>query len=137
MIAPLPAHASPLSERLSGNAQAERQFLPLFLARLFHNGQPSGQAAERELMNHMKIVHNQRGQGLTEYIVLLMLVSVISISAVSLLGRTVKGKIEEANKAIARSPMVATAAVEELALGQVLLARLRKSAARSEAWSIS
>jgi Flp pilus assembly pilin Flp len=85
---------------LSGNAQAERQFLPLFLARLFHNGQPSGQAAERELMNHMKIVHNQRGQGLTEYIVLLMLVSVISISAVSLLGRTVKGKIEEANKAI-------------------------------------
>ena len=48
----------------------------------------------------MKLVRNNQGQGLTEYIVLLMLVSVISISAVSLLGRTVKGKIVEATKAI-------------------------------------
>jgi Flp pilus assembly pilin Flp len=48
----------------------------------------------------MKILKNDRGQGLTEYIVLLMLVSVISIAAVSTLGRTVKGKIEEASRAI-------------------------------------
>jgi Flp pilus assembly pilin Flp len=48
----------------------------------------------------MSVLKNNRGQGLTEYIVLLMLVSVISISAVSLLGRTVKGKIEEATRTI-------------------------------------
>jgi Flp pilus assembly pilin Flp len=48
----------------------------------------------------MNVLKNNRGQGLTEYIVLLMLVSVISIAAVSTLGRTVKSKIEEANRAI-------------------------------------
>lgn len=48
----------------------------------------------------MKLIQNNRGQGLTEYIVLLMLVSVISIAAVSTLGKTVKSKIEEANRNI-------------------------------------
>ena len=48
----------------------------------------------------MKLMTNDRGQGLTEYIVLLMLISVISIAAVSTLGRTVKSKIEEASRTI-------------------------------------
>ena len=43
---------------------------------------------------------NNRGQGLTEYIILLMLVSVISIAAVGTLGKTVKGKIQEASRQI-------------------------------------
>lgn len=46
------------------------------------------------------LINNQQGQGLTEYIILLMLVSVISIAAVSTLGKTVKNKIEEANRKI-------------------------------------
>ncbi len=47
-----------------------------------------------------KLIKDQRGQGLTEYIVLLMLVSIISITAVSTLGKTVKGKIQEASNKI-------------------------------------
>lgn len=46
------------------------------------------------------VLQNESGQGLTEYIVLLILVSVVSIAAVSTLGRTVKGKIEEASRQI-------------------------------------
>jgi Flp pilus assembly pilin Flp len=49
---------------------------------------------------HKQLLRNNRGQGLTEYIILLMLVSVISIAAVSTLGHTVRGKIEEASRAI-------------------------------------
>ena len=48
----------------------------------------------------MKLKNDIRGQGLTEYIVLLMLISVISIAAVTTLGHTVRSKIEEANKQI-------------------------------------
>ena len=50
--------------------------------------------------NVMKLASNNQGQGLTEYIILLMLVSVISITAVTTLGHTVRSKIQEANKAI-------------------------------------
>ncbi len=50
--------------------------------------------------NVMNLVKNEQGQGLTEYIILLMLVSVISITAVSTLGHTVRNKIQEASKAI-------------------------------------
>lgn len=37
---------------------------------------------------------NQKGQGLTEYIILLLLVSIVSIAAVTALGSTIKGKFE-------------------------------------------
>jgi Flp pilus assembly pilin Flp len=47
-----------------------------------------------------RLIDNNQGQGLTEYIILLMLVSVISITAVSTLGHTVRDKIQEASKAI-------------------------------------
>lgn len=40
------------------------------------------------------------GQGLTEYIILLMLVAVVSIGVVNTLGDTVKKKIEQAKEQI-------------------------------------
>jgi Flp pilus assembly pilin Flp len=48
----------------------------------------------------MNIVKNRRGQGLTEYLVLLMLVAVSSIAMVAGLGKTIRGKITEARKQI-------------------------------------
>ena len=49
---------------------------------------------------NLKIVNNPKGQGLTEYLVLLLLISVISIAAVKSLGGTIKGKIELAQRHI-------------------------------------
>jgi Flp pilus assembly pilin Flp len=46
------------------------------------------------------IIRNQQGQGLTEYLVLLLLIAVISIAAVKSLGGTIKGKIELAQRHI-------------------------------------
>jgi Flp pilus assembly pilin Flp len=43
---------------------------------------------------------DQKGQGLTEYIALLLLIAVVSVTAVSTLGRTVKRKIQQAQKEI-------------------------------------
>ena len=43
---------------------------------------------------------NNRGQGLTEYLVLLILISVISIGAVTTLGKTIQGKLKEAKDQI-------------------------------------
>ena len=48
----------------------------------------------------MKLTQNEKGQGLTEYIILLMLISVISIAAVTTLGTTVKSKIQVATRQI-------------------------------------
>jgi len=45
-------------------------------------------------------MNNDQGQGLTEYLILLLLVSVISIAAVKSLGSTVKSKIQEARNHI-------------------------------------
>jgi Flp pilus assembly pilin Flp len=43
---------------------------------------------------------NESGQGLTEYLILLMLVAVVSIAAVRSLGGTVKSKLETARRHI-------------------------------------
>ena len=43
---------------------------------------------------------NQKGQSLTEYITLLLLISVISIVAAKTLGQTIKKKIGEAQREI-------------------------------------
>ena len=43
---------------------------------------------------------NEIGQGLTEYIILMLLVSVVSIVAVTGLGKAVKSKINEAERHI-------------------------------------
>lgn len=43
---------------------------------------------------------NSSGQGLTEYIILLMLVAIVSIGVVNTLGDTVKKKIEQAKEQI-------------------------------------
>jgi len=43
---------------------------------------------------------NKNGQGLTEYITLLLLVSVISIVAAKSLGNTIKSKIQQAREHI-------------------------------------
>ncbi len=47
-----------------------------------------------------KIFSNQAGQGLTEYLILLILIAVTAIVAVNTLGSTVKDKIQGAQKAI-------------------------------------
>lgn len=47
-----------------------------------------------------KLKLDQSGQGLTEYLILLLLVSVVSIAAVKSLGGTVKKKIQQARKAV-------------------------------------
>jgi Flp pilus assembly pilin Flp len=39
---------------------------------------------------------NEEGQGLTEYLVLILLISVVSIAAAKALGNTVKRKLQEA-----------------------------------------
>jgi len=51
-------------------------------------------------MKHESILRNQTGQGLTEYLVLLLLIAVISISAVKVLGGTIKDKIQLAQRHI-------------------------------------
>ncbi len=43
---------------------------------------------------------NQSGQGLTEYLILMLLICVVSIAAAQGLGRTVKRKIQEARDSI-------------------------------------
>jgi len=43
---------------------------------------------------------NKKGQGLTEYITLLLLVSVISIISAKSLGTTIKSKIQQAREHI-------------------------------------
>jgi Flp pilus assembly pilin Flp len=48
----------------------------------------------------MKMIKNEQGQGLTEYIVLMMLICVVSIGVVSTLGKTVRRKISEAEAKI-------------------------------------
>jgi len=48
----------------------------------------------------MEIVKNQSGQGLTEYLILLILIAVVSITAAKSLGNTVKKKIQMARQHI-------------------------------------
>ena len=48
----------------------------------------------------MTLKLGNKGQGLTEYLVLLLLVAVISIGAVKALGNTVKSKLKEAQTQI-------------------------------------
>jgi len=48
----------------------------------------------------MTLIKNNRGQGMTEYLVLLMLVAVASISTVVGLGGTIRAKIKEAKDQI-------------------------------------
>ena len=43
---------------------------------------------------------NDNGQGLTEYPILVVLISIVSITAVKTLGGTVKDKIEQVNNEI-------------------------------------
>lgn len=43
---------------------------------------------------------NESGQGLTEYLILLMLISVVSIAAAKTLGSTIKTKLQDARNHI-------------------------------------
>jgi len=45
-------------------------------------------------------VRNQNGQGLTEYLILVLLIAVVSIGAAKSLGTTIKTKIKEAQNQI-------------------------------------
>lgn len=47
-----------------------------------------------------KTINNSSGQGLTEYIALVLLIAVISIGATKALGNTVQSKIKEARNLI-------------------------------------
>ena len=51
-------------------------------------------------MNTFKRMMNESGQGLTEYITLLLLIAVLSIGVTQTLGKRVKQKIEEASNQI-------------------------------------
>ena len=51
-------------------------------------------------MKVRNIIANRQGQGLTEYLVLLLLIAVISISAVKVLGGTIRDKIQLAQRHI-------------------------------------
>lgn len=48
----------------------------------------------------MKLRLNETGQGLTEYLILLLLISVVSIVATRTLGTTIKAKLEMAQRHI-------------------------------------
>jgi Flp pilus assembly pilin Flp len=48
----------------------------------------------------MKLIKNQKGQGLTEYIILLVLVSLVSVLAATGLGANIKKKIKKASEHI-------------------------------------
>ena len=48
----------------------------------------------------MKLIHNSRGQGLTEYLMLIVLIAVVSIIATKSLGNTIKDKIQRARQHI-------------------------------------
>lgn len=48
----------------------------------------------------LSTIKRQDGQGLTEYLILLLLISVVSIAAAKALGGTVKSKLEEARNHI-------------------------------------
>jgi hypothetical protein len=50
----------------------------------------------------MKLLKDTSGQGLTEYLILMMLVCVISITAVTGLGKVVRDKIKEAESQISK-----------------------------------
>lgn len=43
---------------------------------------------------------DEKGQGLTEYLILLLLISIVSIAAVQTLGSTIKGKLQMAKRHI-------------------------------------
>ena len=45
----------------------------------------------------MNILRNQKGQGLTEYLILVLLIAVVSIVTTQTLGQTIKKKIKEVN----------------------------------------
>ncbi|MBL7714876.1 MAG: hypothetical protein JNL01_05370 [Bdellovibrionales bacterium] len=45
-------------------------------------------------------IQNQKGQGLTEYLILLILVGIISIVSVQSLGKTIQAKIKLAREKI-------------------------------------
>jgi Flp pilus assembly pilin Flp len=47
-------------------------------------------------------VGNQSGQGLTEYIALVLLIAVVSIGVTQTLGKTIKSKITEASNHISK-----------------------------------
>jgi Flp pilus assembly pilin Flp len=48
------------------------------------------------------ILKEERGQGLTEYLVLLVLIAVVSIGVVQSLGRAIRGKLTTARENINR-----------------------------------
>jgi Flp pilus assembly pilin Flp len=48
------------------------------------------------------MIHDKSGQGLTEYLILILLVAVVSIAAAKSLGNTVKDKLQQAREHINR-----------------------------------
>lgn len=53
-------------------------------------------------MHPKHLWRNEAGQGLTEYLILVVLIAVISITATRSLGRTIKDKIQTARQHIDR-----------------------------------
>jgi len=51
-------------------------------------------------LEKLKILRNQRGQGLTEYLIIMLLVAIVSIAAARTLGSTIKKKLQLAERHI-------------------------------------
>jgi len=61
----------------------------------------------------MTVLKNNRGQGMTEYLVLLMLVAVGSIVVIGELGTAIRGRVTEARKQIDKLSVSAEAASDK------------------------
>ncbi|MBC7691581.1 MAG: hypothetical protein H7222_07410 [Methylotenera sp.] len=48
----------------------------------------------------LPLLSNQKGQSLTEYLILLVLISVVSIAGVQSLGKAIHGKLKDAKEKI-------------------------------------
>jgi Flp pilus assembly pilin Flp len=48
----------------------------------------------------MKILKDERGQGLTEYLILLLLIAIIAIPTVTQLGKNIRTKLTRAKNAV-------------------------------------
>lgn len=56
----------------------------------------------KDKMKKMKMINNQKGQGVMEYIIITGLVGIICLSAVKNFGNTIKNRIEQIDRKITR-----------------------------------
>ena len=88
---------NPLSTQLAERRSEIHPQTPPLYSQLFLSAWPMAQSFHKRISRRILMKHlNEEGQGLTEYLILLMLVSIISIAAVRSLGSTIRSKIQVA-----------------------------------------